>query len=146
MIDRRADLVTEMSTGPNSAAFKNHKVNQHHQHIKTMVAPFLPRDKKSTFAQEAFYDLFAIAGQAWDMSAKLFRSRLTFQHVWNDAYTRFSTEVHKPLGLNMDPIVLQIEHWRVKLCVTPAITMRNDQGMTISTRNVLKSGVLVMRY
>ena len=146
MIDRRAELVTEMATRPNEAAFKNHKLNQHHQHMKKIVAPFLPRDKKSTVAQEAFYDLFAIAGSAWDVSAKLFRSRLTFQYVWNDAYTRFSAEAHKPVGIELDPMMLQLEHWRVKLCVTPTITMRNDQGMTIATKNILKSGVLVMRY
>lgn len=135
-----------MASGANAAAFKNHKLNQHHQHLKTMVAPFLPRDKKSTTTQEAFYDLFTIAGSAWELSTKLFQSRLTFQYVWNDVHTRFSAETHRSLGIDLDPHMLQQEYWRIKLCVTPAITLRNDQGMTIDTKNILKSGVLVMRY
>ncbi|EAQ91640.1 predicted protein [Chaetomium globosum CBS 148.51] len=94
---------------------------------------------------------------------KLFQSRLTFQYVWNDGGTRFATEAHEPLdyvpiggtgggggaggvgGVTVG-VALQNEHARVRFCATPAVTVRNDQGMAIGIRNILKAGVLVMRY
>ncbi|KXX82529.1 Liprin-beta-2 [Madurella mycetomatis] len=145
IIDRRAELVTEMAEGPKAAAFKNHKLNQHHQQLRMMIAPFLPRTKENNMRDEAFYDLFAIAGAAWDLSSKLLRSRLTFQYVWNDPCAKFSADVHEALGCSIGPVYLQREHWRLKLCVTPAVTIRSDKGMTISARQILKSGVTVMR-
>ncbi|KAK4120026.1 hypothetical protein N657DRAFT_580707 [Parathielavia appendiculata] len=148
ILDRRAKLVTEMVEGTNAQAFKNFKLTQHHQFLKTMIVPFLAKrnNKQSNFVNEAFYDLFTIATSAWELSAKLFRSRLTFQYVWNDVGVRFSAEMHEPLDCSVDRLTLQAEHCRVRLCATPAVTMRNDQGMTIDTKNILKAGVLVMRY
>ncbi|GAB1313596.1 Liprin-beta-2 [Madurella fahalii] len=145
IIDRRVELVTEMAEGPKAAAFKNHKLNQHHQQLRMMIAPFLPRTKENNTRDEAFYDLFAIAGAAWELSSKLLRSPLTFQYVWNDPCARFSADVHEALGCSISPTTLQREQWRLKLCVTPAITMRSDKGMTISAKQILKSGVTVMR-
>ncbi|KAH6851260.1 hypothetical protein B0I37DRAFT_404900 [Chaetomium sp. MPI-CAGE-AT-0009] len=199
LIDRRAQLVSEMVSGNNAAAFKNFKLTQHHQYLKTMVAPFLTRRRRPTHANphtssssttgttsttntnappqgppppptnvtnEAFYDLFGITATAWELSGKLFRSRLTFQYVWNDAGVRFAAETHEPLDLPPVSAVsggagagggagggaaerllaLQHDHARVRFCATPAVTVRNDQAMTIRTRNILKAGVLVMRY
>lgn len=113
-----------------------------------MIAPFLTRDKKSSITQEAFYDMFTAASMAWELSAKLFRSRLTFQYIWNDGNVRFSTETHQPLLTEeaLDPISLQQGHRRVKLCVTPAVILRSDQDMSISTKTILKSGVLLTRH
>jgi hypothetical protein len=157
-----------MTSGSNAAAFKNFKLTQHHQYLKTMVAPFLSRRKPAphpnhassdgappppapnpaTATNEAFYDLFGITTSAWELSTKLFRSRLTFQYVWNDAGVRFAAETHEPLDYSVLGAAqqLQNEHARVRFCATPAVTVRNDQGMTIRTRNILKAGVLVMRY
>ena len=146
IIDRRAQLVSEMAAGANAAAFKNFKLTQHHQYLKTMVAPFLATRKAANVANEAFYDLFTITTTAWDLSAKMFASRLTFQYVWNDAGVRFAAETHEPLDCSVDRLTLQHEHCRVRFCATPAVTVRNDQGMTIDAKNILKAGVLVMRY
>ncbi|KAK4155058.1 hypothetical protein C8A00DRAFT_42288 [Chaetomidium leptoderma] len=146
ILDRRAQLVADMMQGANAAPFRNFKLTQHHQYLKTMVAPFLAKGKNSNVTNEAFYDLFTITTTAWDLSAKLFRSRLTFQYMWNDAGVRFSAETHEPYDCIVDRLTLQHEHCRVRLCATPAVTVRNDQGMTIDTKNILKSGVLVMRY
>jgi hypothetical protein len=138
--------VTEITESDNAAAFRNFKLTQHHQYLKTMVAPFLAKREHSNVTNEAFYDLYAITTQAWDMSAKLFRSRLTFQFVWNDVGARFAAETHEPLDCIVDRRTLQHEHVRVRLCTTPVVTMRNDQGMTIDTKHILKAGVLVMKY
>jgi hypothetical protein len=146
IINRRAQLVEEMVAGPNAAKFKNFKLTQHHQYLKTMVAPFLATHKAANVANEAFYDLFTITTTAWDLSAKMFASRLTFQYVWNDAGVRFAAETHEPLDCSVDRLTLQYEHCRIRFCATPAVTVRNDQGMTIDAKNILKAGVLVMRY
>lgn len=160
LVDRRAQLVGEMVEGDNAAAFKNFKLTHHQQHLRTLIAPFLPRrtggggggssknrnNKSGGVANEAFYDLFTIASSAWDLSARLFRSRMTFQWAWAEVGTRFAADAHEPVDCSVDRLTLQHEHCRVRLGTTPAVTLRNDMGMTIATRNILKAGVLVMRY
>ncbi|KAL2155552.1 hypothetical protein VTH82DRAFT_294 [Thermothelomyces myriococcoides] len=164
IIDRRAQLVSSMMEGRNAASFKNYKQTQHHQHLKAMLGPFLGKRKTANELNEAFYDLFSITTAAWDLSAKLLRSRLTFQFAWADAGARFAVETHEPLdragagaGAGTSAAVavadrrhrsstLQHEHCRIRFCATPAVTVRNDQGMTIDIRNIIKAGVLLMGY
>ncbi|KAL2020778.1 hypothetical protein VTK56DRAFT_7976 [Thermocarpiscus australiensis] len=144
IIDRRVELVTEMSKGPKSLQFKNHKINYHHQQLKLMVAFFLPRDKKANLPDEAYYDLFAIVSSAWELSSKVLRSRLTFQFLWHDGNAKFVADVHEALNSDLGGRALQQAQYRLKLSVTPAITIRSDQNMTIATKQILKSRVLVM--
>ncbi|KAL2134056.1 hypothetical protein VTI74DRAFT_1112 [Chaetomium olivicolor] len=146
IVDRRAKLVAAMMEGKKGEAFKSFKETQHNQYLKKMVAPFLAKRKNANATNEAFYDLFAIAQSAWELSGKLFLSRLSFDYMWTDAGNRFSADAHEPLDGEMDRFSLQRDHWRVKLCATPAVTVRNDQGMTIEIKNILRAGVLVMRY
>ncbi|KAK4101881.1 hypothetical protein N658DRAFT_523542 [Parathielavia hyrcaniae] len=190
IIDRRASLVTEMSEGANAKAFKNFKQTQHHQFLKTMIAPFLSKrsshnhnhtntghhnhnhnrhhnnnhtssnkpsstltlstKNNATLINEAFYDLYTIATSAWDLSARLLTSRLSFQFVWTDVGARFSAAAHEPLdfvGGDRDRLALQqAEHGRIALCATPAVTVRNDRGLSVDVRRLVRAGVLVGRY
>ncbi|KAK4239051.1 hypothetical protein C8A03DRAFT_32906 [Achaetomium macrosporum] len=146
LIDRRAKLITDIVEGADAARFRSHKITSHTDQLKDMLAAFLPHDKDSKVAKDAVYDISVIASTAWDMSAKVLQSRLTFQHVFNDVNARFSCEMHEALDSQADPHVLQREHVHIKLCVTPVITMRKDHGLSIDTKNVLKAGVLVMKY
>ncbi|KAL2195700.1 hypothetical protein P885DRAFT_40155 [Corynascus similis CBS 632.67] len=146
IIDRRAQLVAEMSSGQNAAAFRNYKLTQHHQYLKTMVAPFLARRRSPNITNEAFYDLFTVTTAAWDLSGNLFGSRLTFAHAWVEPGARFSADAHEPLDCRVDRRTLEHEHCRVRFCATPAVTVRSDRGMTIDAKNILKAGVLVMNY
>jgi len=137
-----------MTTGPNAPAFKNHKLNQHHQHLKTIVTPLLPYDpnrKKSDLTNEALYDLFAVVNAAWELSSKMMMSRFTFSFDWAQGHDRFSAETHDAIACDIHPTILQRDHWLVKLGVTPIITARSDAGLSIATRTILKSGVLVTR-
>ena len=144
LIDRRAELIKEMTESENAASFKNFKLTQHHQFLKTMVAPFLPKRTSGNITNEAFFDLFTITASAWELAIRLFQSRLTFQYIWNDAGTRFSIDSHEPLDCRISRLTLQFEHCRVMLAATPAVTVRNDQGVHIDIKNILKSGVLVL--
>ena len=133
-----------MTEGENAARFKNFKLTQHHQFLKTMVAPFLPKRTSRNVTNEAFFDLFTITASAWELAIRLFQSRLSFQYLWSDAGTRFSAETHEPLDCRVSRLTLQYEHCRVMLAATPAVTVRNDQGLHIDTKNILKSGVLLL--
>ena len=144
LVDRRAELIKEMTEGENAARFKNFKLTQHHQFLKTMVAPFLPKRTSRNVTNEAFFDLFTITASAWELAIRLFQSRLTFQYLWSDAGTRFSVESHEPLDCRVSRLTLQYEQCRVMLAATPAVIVRNDQGLHIDTKNILKSGVLLV--
>ncbi|KAL2156843.1 hypothetical protein VTH06DRAFT_4073 [Thermothelomyces fergusii] len=146
IIDRRAQLVADMAEGANAAAFKNYKLTQHHQHLKTMQQQQQQQQQGGrAAANEAFYDLFTITTAAWDLSGRLLRSRLTFQYAWADAGARFAAETHEPLDrAAVDRPALRHEHCRLRFCATPAVTVRDDRGVTIDARNILKAGVLLM--
>ncbi|KAK0705346.1 hypothetical protein B0H67DRAFT_557968 [Lasiosphaeris hirsuta] len=145
LLDRRAALVTNMMDGHRWAAFRQFKVNDHYQKLRKVIGPLIPNPPMVDGRTDAFYDLFSITEMAWELSAKLWLSRLSFSYVWNDTYAKFSMDSHTALNSSTDELVLQAKQHRVKLAVTPGITMRNDMGMNILPQQILKSGVLVMK-
>jgi hypothetical protein len=145
LVDRRAVLVGKMTEGPKAKAFRNHKLNHHHQKLRAMIAPFIPKIKNDMTRDEAFFDLFHITEQAFDLSGKLLRSPLTFQFTWCDELSKFSADFQQAIGCNIAPAILQRDQWRVKLCATPAVTMRSDQGVSIRAKQIVKAGVMIMR-
>ncbi|KAK3344117.1 hypothetical protein B0T25DRAFT_584941 [Lasiosphaeria hispida] len=145
LLDRRAALVINMMDGHRWAAFRQFKVNDHYQKLRKVIGPLIPNPPMVDGRTDAFYDLFSITEMAWELSAKLWLSRLSFSYVWNDAGAKFSMDSHTALNSDVEELVLQAKQHRVKLAVTPGITMRNDMGMNILPQQILKSGVLIMK-
>ncbi|KAK3899437.1 hypothetical protein C8A05DRAFT_18131 [Staphylotrichum tortipilum] len=179
LLDRRTTLLTSLASGTESGPFKNFKLTQHHQYLKTLVAPFLPKripkptgppasntnpakpPSATSLSNEAFYDLFTITAAAWDLSTRMHTlmppspsRRLSLQYSWAEHGARFAADSHEPVDCGVDRRTLQQEHIRVTLCTTPAVTVRVVRGegtggngkVDVDVRNILKAGVLVMRY
>ncbi|KAK3320731.1 hypothetical protein B0T19DRAFT_487203 [Cercophora scortea] len=144
-VDGQAAIVSKIIAHPKFRSFQNWKKNEHFAKIKAIVGPLLSSSRpNSTVMSDASYDLFSIVDAAWMLSAKLFNSRLSFQYVWGETCIKFSQELHDAIETREDPRYLQAKQMRLKLVAVPGVTMRNDQGMSILPKRLLKAKVLLM--
>lgn len=89
--------------------------------------------------------LHAIAERAWNISARMLRSRLTFNFIFPDAATRFSASSMTAVYCDRDPAELQTGHWRVRLVVSPVVTARNNTGASLSVFALMPAEVIPMK-
>ncbi|KAK4188821.1 hypothetical protein QBC35DRAFT_548449 [Podospora australis] len=68
--------------------FQVRKKRQHTSSLQDMVAPFLSVEDQP----KAFHDLAGVVSVAWNLSAQLWLSRLSFVYTWNDAGAKFSSQ------------------------------------------------------
>jgi hypothetical protein len=107
-----------------------------------MLGPLL---NQGSVRAEAGRDLGAITIKAWELSVKMFTSHLTFQVYFPETATKFNaaTMIAKDQP-RVDPMHLQVKQTRLKLVITPVITLRDDRGTTIKAKNLHFSSVLTM--
>lgn len=110
--------------------------------LQRMLSPLMSR--YSNFG-EASNDLQSLVGKAWSLSAKTLASLMTFEYRFPEAGSRFSIQSMLAVAPNIDGYILQTEHWRVQLVVTPVITVRNDNGSTLSVHVTNLAEVLLMK-
>ncbi|KAK3683904.1 hypothetical protein B0T22DRAFT_443894 [Podospora appendiculata] len=145
-VDGQAAIVSRITKHPKFLSFQNWKKNDHFAKVKAIVGPLLSNcQPKSTTMGDASYDLFSIVDSAWMLSGRLFNSRLSFQYSWGETCHKFSHELHEAIDTPEDPRLLQSKQMRLKLVAVPGVTMRNDQGMSILPKRLLKAKVLLMQ-
>jgi hypothetical protein len=90
-------------------------------------------------------ELGVIIVKAWDISVSMNSSNLTFQVYFPETAQKFSaaTMISKDKHY-ADPISLQVKQVRLKLVITPVVTMRDDRGTTIRAKNLHRATVLTM--
>lgn len=96
--------------------------------------------------KDAGRGLGGIAVSAWDLSAKIFTSNFTFIWSFSECGARFvhpSVECVDP-SEEETPMQLGIRQAKIKLAITPIITIRNDRLTTISVKDVCKGHVLIL--
>jgi hypothetical protein len=141
IIDYQAYLIANIIMSPNFPEYRHNRIIYHAGKMKTIIGTIMdPLADKNAAGRE----LDAIAVEALETSANMFQSRLTFQFVFNDTCSKFAAESHVALNSQLNSMMLQIKQWRLMLVVTPGITLRSDQGMSILPKKVTKSEVLVM--
>jgi hypothetical protein len=94
----------------------------------------------------------AVAGQelgglvitSWELAVKINTSHLTFQVYFPETCMKFSAATMNAKDNTTDAMQLQIKQARLKLVITPVITMRDDRGTTILAKSILHSDVLIM--
>jgi hypothetical protein len=94
---------------------------------------------------QAGKDLGAIAVTAWELSVKMWTAHITFQVYFPETAGKFSqaSMIAKDQP-SVDSIQLQVQQTRLKLVITPVITLRDDRGTTIIVKNLHPSHVLTM--
>ncbi|KAG0648949.1 hypothetical protein D0Z07_4805 [Hyphodiscus hymeniophilus] len=142
-IDQASEAIQAVMGSKNFQSFRAQQLGVHTKALRDMLGPLL--DDGVTRAS-AGVDLGAIAVLSWDLSCKMHTSRLTFQIYFPETNGKFTaaTMEHKDMT-NADPLQLQIEQVRLKLVITPVITMRDDRGTTIRAKNIHSAMVLLMK-
>lgn len=142
LIDQQARAIQSIVASPNYQDFRLTEISIHSKKLRDMLGPFL---NPGCVRAEAGRDLGAIVIKAWELSIKMFTSHLTFQVYFPETASKFmaATMIAKDQP-RVDPIRLQIKQTRLKLVITPVITLRDDRGTTIKAKNLHLSTVLTM--
>ncbi|OLN92053.1 hypothetical protein CCHL11_01637 [Colletotrichum chlorophyti] len=145
-IDRVAAIVNSCINHERYDAYRAHRIEYFQAELHEMLAPLLvPESAGGPNLEEADGALRQMCEKAWSISAKMFTSRCTFEFRFPDAGARFNTQTMVGVAPNIDPHILQAEHWRVQLVVTPVITVRNDTGASISVASITNAHVICMK-
>ena len=142
LIDMQSKAVQSIVASNNYTAFRSHQLNLHSKKLRDMLGPMLndgaPRG-------EAGKNLGALAVHAWELSVKMHTSHLSFQIYFPETAAKFSaTTMMAKDRTSADPMQLQISQTRLKLVVTPVVTLRDDRGSTIKAKNLHPAWVLIM--
>lgn len=121
--------------------YRQRRITFHQQRLKTIVGPLVDL---SCSRSDAAFDLHNVASAALQVSAMMFQSRLHFEFQWSDTCTKFNFEIHNPVDISLDPMMLQQKQYRIKLVVTPTIFFRDDRGLGTNPKRVSRAEVFVM--
>lgn len=142
LIERRAGAIRSIIEDPNYREWRSTKLHDHSRELRNMLGPMLNAGADRSLAGK---DLGCLAIMVWDQSAKNNSAPYTFQTYFPDTNSKFSAGSmiarDRP---GIDSTLLQIKQARVKLVITPVITLRDDGGTTIKARSLHFATVLLM--
>ncbi|PQE16877.1 hypothetical protein CJF30_00003582 [Rutstroemia sp. NJR-2017a BBW] len=149
-IDARQELIREQSNvveqviaSPHYTEFRNAALMHHTKHLRDMLGPLL---NKNCSRSKAGADLGVLVIACFDLGSKMWSARLSFQIIFPELLgAKFvaGTMIAKDHP-NDNPFHLQTKQKRLKLVMTPSITMRDDNSLTIIAKNLHKANVLLM--
>lgn len=134
-------MIENLVHSPMFVNFRTEQLNYHAKRLRDMLGPLLNDDCARA---EAGKEIGNIAAASWDLAVKMATSHLTFQIYFPDTNTKFSSATMIAKDNNTEPARLQTSQTRLKLVVTPVITLRDDRGTTIIARSLHPSCVLTM--
>ncbi|KAF3359469.1 Poly(A) RNA polymerase cid13 [Verticillium dahliae VDG1] len=137
-----SEIVNSILDNERYEQYRESRIEYFATELQSMLGPLM-----NEFAdlEQAGNDLRSVVGKAWSLSAKTLTSRMTFEYRFPEAGCRFSMQSMVAVAPSIDGYVLQAEHWRVQLVVTPVITVRNDNGSTLSVHVTNLAEVLLMK-
>jgi hypothetical protein len=140
--DQLASVVTSIVSANGYTTWREHRVADFAEQMERIARPLMDDGTNEGLAHAGIRGL---AEHAWLISARTFTSRLTFRYQFCDTGIRFAAaSMESALG-GSNPMERQAAHYRVRLCVTPVITARNDTANSISVFSVSKAQVIEMR-
>ncbi|KAK4167334.1 hypothetical protein QBC43DRAFT_363203 [Cladorrhinum sp. PSN259] len=149
IVERQNQIYEEIFKSRQAETFKKYKLDVHVTALKKIISPFISSfEHGSPLARNrtAEADITFLGQKAWDLSSRIWQSRLTFQYFWNDWGAKFSPDQHIAVGFRHSPEELMSKHARIKLTITPAVMIRSDEELTINATQLLKSQVLLIGF
>ncbi|KAH9432438.1 hypothetical protein MCOR02_007136 [Pyricularia oryzae] len=138
----QAECVVEMLSHPDWPSVRQQRVSDIVHRFKEMAGPLMREDADRALAS---HDLYGIAVNAIETSARVLSARLNFVFGFSDCGVKFSDQMHYAINAaNIGGVKLQQQQWRVMCVVTPNMTIRDDGGPTTQLRNIAKAKVMVM--
>lgn len=123
--------------------FRSAVLDKHTKNLRALLGPML---NLGVARANAGRDLGAIVVNAFDISTKLFTSSYSFVIMFPKCGDKFqyASMICRDSSHSIDPLSLQIKQYRLKLVITPIITLRDDRQLTIKVASVQYANVLVM--
>ncbi|KAG4430724.1 hypothetical protein IFR05_013799 [Cadophora sp. M221] len=142
LTDRRANAIQSAVSSPYWEKYRGEQLFEHSKQLRGILGPML---NDSADRSTAGKDLGVIALKAWEISEHMNTAQVTFQVYFPETAGKFNaaTMISRDNTIT-SPMNLQISQTRVKLVITPVITMRDDRGTTIKAKNLHFSTVLTM--
>lgn len=135
-------LVEDISKHPSFAAYQSMRVAFHSTKLRAILGPLL---NTHAVRNTAGVDLGRIVKRVWDLSVAIYTSYMTFQIYFPETNSKFNAATmfakDQP---GEDQTQLQFNQLRLKLVITPVITLRDDSTTSIRTQNLHKAVVLTM--
>jgi len=142
IIDRQTKVIEDITIHKGFAEFRNTLLLKHTKQLRDMLGPLL---NTHISRQDAGKALGRLASTAFDISVALHTSSRTFQIFFPETNVKFMAATMDAKDQpNADPMILQLTQVRLKLVVTPVITMRDDRGTAIRVKNLHKAQVITM--
>ncbi|KUJ21834.1 uncharacterized protein LY89DRAFT_385378 [Mollisia scopiformis] len=142
LVDRRTTAVQTIVNDPMYKEWRSKQLHDHSRRLRNMLGPMLNIDSDRT---DAGRDLGTLAIQVWDLSAKMHTTPLTFQIYFPETGTKFvAAHMIAKDRPNIDPVSIQVNQPRIKLVITPVVTLRDDHGSKIKAKNLHHAAVLLM--
>ncbi|KAF7862873.1 uncharacterized protein EAF02_010422 [Botrytis sinoallii] len=148
--EKRQKLVAEQSAvvksvvnSPDFAKFRNDSLTNHTKHLRDILGPLM---NEGTSKSKAGTDLGAIIIASMDLCCRMWTAKLSFQVIFPELLgNKFTagTMIAKDHPRD-NPYQLQTKQKRLKLVMTPSITMRDDNSITIIAKSLHKASVLLM--
>lgn len=121
-------------------AFRKYMIAQHTKKLRDILPLVL---NPTTNRADAGRDLAVVVAKAFDLSAQLFTCGWTFIISMPEAGAKFAKPSMRARNSEVDPLDLQMRGTRIRFAVTPFVTLRDDSGLAIVTRNIDRSSVLI---
>ena len=141
LIDQKASAIQSLVSSAKYSDFRNMKFNQHTKALRNMLGPLLNVNASRAVAGKELADLVI---KTWDIAVKMATSHVTFQIFFPETANKFCASTMDVKDNKTDPMKLQLHQARLKLVITPVVTLRDDRGTTIIAKSILNSNVLVM--
>lgn len=142
MVDSMAAVVETITTANKWRQNRQVKINHHVARIKTAVGHLLANDSDSR--RRIALQIWEIAEAAVELSASVYRSRLSFDYLFAETGSSFALGGHHALNSDLSPQTLAANQCRVKLAVTPRVTLRGEDVGAAASEVIVCSKVLVV--
>ncbi|RKF60958.1 hypothetical protein OnM2_046004 [Erysiphe neolycopersici] len=144
LVDRRDTIIKNITKDEDYKLLRSSRITQHSNSLRGILGSLLNED--CNFAS-AGRDLGAIVTLAFDLCESIHSSALTFQIFFpNLSTTKYNASTMivrdkifiKPLALN------RVTMTRLKLVISPMVTLRDDRGTTIKAKSLQLASVLTI--
>lgn len=126
-------------------AYRTFFLGAHTAKLRSRLGPLLDVGVQRA---DAGRDIGSIVVKAYDLSAKMYCSYKTFVTFFPDCGVRFldsSMVCRDPQIPEDNTLALQIQQMRVKVAMSPVITIRDDRVRSIEVKGVQEAHVITMK-
>jgi hypothetical protein len=125
--------------------YRSYYLNKHTANLRAKLGPLLDPGVQRANAGK---DIGKIVVRAYDLSANMYQSFKTFVVTFPECGARFidsSMVCRDDVIPENNTLALQIKQARIKLTMSPVITIRDDRVRSIDVKSVQESHVLTMK-